>query len=229
MSSTDDKSASVIAVSASMVSIMVAAITLRLYTRFFIIKWLGIDDTLILIAVLLASTQGASSAVGRYFLRSQSSKIANSLSATRYGLGRHHEQQKPEQVETYVKLTLVASLSYSAAAMFIKLSLLAFYLRLAPNNRIFIILVYVMIFVSIGFGLGSILTAGLQCIPISMLWDITVKGKCVDINKFYFANAGLNIFTDLMIYGLPIPTLWKLRLPVVQRVGLCVVLGLGGL
>jgi hypothetical protein len=119
-------------------------------------------------------------------------------------------------------------MAYSASAMFVKLSLLAFYLRLSPNKT-FRITVYTMMAVSICFGVGSVLSAGLQCIPTAMLWDINVKGKCLDINLFYFANAALNIVTDTIIYCLPIPTLWKLQLPVVQRIGLCVVLGLGGL
>lgn len=113
--------------------------------------------------------------------------------------------------------------------MFIKLSLLAFYLRLAPNNPVFRTAVYVMIFVAASFGIGSIMSAALQCIPISMLWDTTVEGSCININTFYFANSALNIITDMIIYILPIPILWKLQLPVIQRVGLCAVLGLGGL
>lgn len=154
---------------------------------------------------------------------------ANNYIATQYGLGKHHAQQNPESIPIYTKLTLTASLSYSASAMFIKLSLLAFYLRLAPNNQRFRIAVYVMMFVAAGFGIGSILSAALQCIPLTMLWDATVTGKCLDVVGFYFANSALNIVTDLIIYLMPIPTLWKLQLPVVQRVGLCAVLGLGGL
>jgi hypothetical protein len=155
--------------------------------------------------------------------------VADDGLATRYGLGKHHTQQKPEWVEPFTKLLLASSLSYSASAMFIKLSLLTFYMRLTLDHIIFKNLVYIMIVVSIGFGVGSIMSAALQCIPISMLWDATVEGKCIDINKFYFANASLNIFTDTVIYCLPIPTLWRLRLPTVQRVGLCAALGLGGL
>lgn len=84
-------------------------------------------------------------------------------------------------------------------------------------------------FISAGFGIGSILSAGFQCIPLSMLWEIGVSGKCFDVVWFYFANSAINIVTDMIIYLMPIPTLWKLQLPVVQRIGLCAVLGLGGL
>jgi hypothetical protein len=138
-------------------------------------------------------------------------------------------EQKPEWVKNYTKLTLASSLSYSASAMFIKLSLLAFYLRFLSNEPAFKIIVYTVMFVSISFGVGSVLSAALQCVPISMLWDATVKGRCINVNLFYYANASLNIITDTIIYVLPLPTLWKLQLPVIQRVGLCGVLSLGGL
>lgn len=223
-----DKSASILAVSAAMISVLVFSILVRFYTRVVIVKWVGFDDVLILVAGAFALVEGITPILGKlsYF---QFIMPVDKVVATQYGLGKHYLEQKPEWVKDYTKLTLASSLSYSVSAMFIKLSLLAFYLRLLPNKPAFKIIVYTMMFVSISFGVGSVLSAALQCIPISMLWDVTVKGRCIKVNLFYYANAALNITTDMIIYILPLPTLWKLQLPIIQRVGLCGVLGLGGL
>lgn len=68
MSSTDDKSSSIIAVSATMTSIMVCAIFLRVYTRCYIVKWIGIDDSLIVVAAMFALVENMAPVAGRYFL-----------------------------------------------------------------------------------------------------------------------------------------------------------------
>jgi hypothetical protein len=156
------------------------------------------------------------------------SAILTRLKACKYGMGRHISEQPPSWREPYTKADVTAALSYSASAMFVKLSLLAFYLRLSPN-RSFRVLTYIIIFISASFGISSILAAGLQCIPISMLWDATQPGHCINIDTFYFANAGIHILTEILIYVLPLPTLWKLHLPLRQKLGLCGLVGLGAM
>jgi hypothetical protein len=147
---------------------------------------------------------------------------------TKYGLGRHIDEQLPEWREPYAKSTLTASLAYTISAAFVKLSLLAFYLRLS-RNKSFRVATYIVIFVSASFGVASLLATGLQCIPISMLWDFSQPGHCININSFYFATAGIHILNELLIYFLPMHTLWKLHLPLRQRLGLCGLIGLGAM
>jgi hypothetical protein len=112
--------------------------------------------------------------------------------------------------------------------MFIKMSLLFLYLRLSPD-QIFRTLVYIMIFVSAGFGIGSVCSAALQCRPISKLWIPDTPGSCIHVITFYYANAVINIVTDIIIYALPIRILWALQLPKRQRLGLVLLFSLGGL
>jgi hypothetical protein len=64
MSSTDDKSNQIIACSAAMISVMLCAILMRFYTRVFIVKWVGVDDTLIIIAALFSLVEGLTAVVG---------------------------------------------------------------------------------------------------------------------------------------------------------------------
>jgi hypothetical protein len=111
--------------------------------------------------------------------------------------------------------------------MFIKMSLLFLYLRLSPDKG-FRIAVYAMIGLSIAFSISSIFASALQCIPVSMLWNPNQPGHCIDVIAFYYANAAINIVTDVIIYVLPIRVLWGLQLPKRQRLGLAFLFSLGG-
>jgi hypothetical protein len=77
--------------------------------------------------------------------------------------------------------------------------------------------------------ISQILVAAFTCIPISGLWDPTVKAVCDPLGRdsqFYMASVG-NIVTDVIILLLPIPVVWKLQLRKPQKVVLYVVFGLG--
>ncbi|KAH8600519.1 hypothetical protein B0O99DRAFT_668439 [Bisporella sp. PMI_857] len=143
----------------------------------------------------------------------------------KYGLGKHVEHQLSSMVEPYQKALLVSSPSYSVSAALIKLSLLAFYLRLSRSMKFRISLCDGIRMC--WFGVASVVTVTLQCIPLSMLWDSTKKGSCIQLQTFYYANAALNLATDFTIYAMPIPMLWRLHLPTIQRIGLCAVLSMG--
>lgn len=112
--------------------------------------------------------------------------------------------------------------------MFTKLSLLTFYTRLS-SEKSFLVLVYIGIFIVTGFGIGSITAVLLQCIPLSMIWDPNQPGSCFRVIHFYYANAALNITTDVAILILPMKILWGLHMPVRQRISLCGLFSLGSL
>ncbi|KAF2804604.1 uncharacterized protein BDZ99DRAFT_467286 [Mytilinidion resinicola] len=192
-------------------SITVLFVAMRLFTRLVFMKNMGPDDYLICVAVIFA-------------IVCSSTPIA----AIKYGLGSPIKDQTPGEVAPYQKLTLTSSVSYSFSALFIKLSLLTFYTRLSPE-RSFLIMVYVAMFIVTGFGIGSIVAVLVQCIPLSMLWNPNQEGHCFHIINFYYANAALNIITDVGILLLPMKLLWGLHMPIRQRISLCGLFGLGSL
>ena len=58
-----------------------------------------------------------------------------------------------------------------------------------------------------------------QCTPIKFAWDQTggpTSGKCIDTAKFWTAAAAINIVSDILIYILPLKTLWDVQLPKVR-------------
>ncbi|KAG9245081.1 hypothetical protein BJ878DRAFT_503157 [Calycina marina] len=206
-----DRRGNVIGAGIAMITLSLLSVGIRMATRIWIVLGTGLDDYLIVVALIMANMSTISSII-----------------ATKYGLGRHVVCQSSSMVKPYNQCLLVTSPSYSAAAAFIKLSLLAFYLRLSKEDR-FRQCIYVMVVITITFGTASIFVVALQCIPLSYLWDKTQPQNCVKLQDFYYANAALNIVTDFTIYALPLPMLWKLHLPIFQRVGLCFVLSMGAL
>lgn len=43
----------------------------------------------------------------------------------------------------------------------------------------------------------------LQCRPINFYWDKSVEGTCFNQPAFYYADAALNMTTDICILSLP--------------------------
>ncbi len=69
-----------------------------------------------------------------------------------------------------------------------------------------------------------------QCIPVHKAWDTTgkVEGHCINVNALFYANAGLDIFQDALIYVLPMRMLYQLQVPQRQKIALMGVFAVGG-
>jgi hypothetical protein len=79
------------------------------------------------------------------------------------------------------------------------------------------------------YGIYTMLSNILNCIPVSAFWSPTPDMRCIDKKFLWFFNASFNILTDLAILILPMPIIKSLKLPIRQKVGLMMILGLGGL
>lgn len=110
---------------------------------------------------------------------------------------------------------------------FVKLSLLTFYLHLSPQHwfrtavwaSITVVALYTTIITFMMF---------FNCNPPSKAFNFAIKGgSCIDAAILYMATAVSNIITDVMLFLLPIPMLYKLHMPKIQKVGAIVVFGIG--
>lgn len=70
-----------------------------------------------------------------------------------------------------------------------------------------------------------------HCDPMQKFWDLTIKGgTCIPIatyTKYAMGNTSLSTATDVFLALVPIPIIWKVKLPVRVRLGLIGVLSLG--
>lgn len=67
------------------------------------------------------------------------------------------------------------------------------------------------------------------CKPIRASWDpyAFATGKCVNAAVMYIAIAVANIVSDVILFIIPIPTIVRLKMPLVQKVGAGVMFGIG--
>ena len=153
--------------------------------------------------------------------------IAHIKLVTNYGEGLHMQYEQPSDIPTYTKILLVLGVIYqlrlclscfllsnmqflyNLCQMFIKLSYLTLYLRHAVTIAAKSVVYFLMALVS-AFGIATSITSMALCIPYEKLWKPDLPGRCINIKSYYISATTLNIFFDLIIFILPIPTLWTL-------------------
>lgn len=112
---------------------------------------------------------------------------------------------------------------YSIAIMLVKLSILVFLLRLSPVKS-FRWSVYATAFIVIGNYIPSAIISVVSCSPAAKTWDITITdGVCINKPAFYVAGGALNVFTDVVMFFLPLPMVWALQAPSRQKLGVLLV------
>jgi hypothetical protein len=65
------------------------------------------------------------------------------------------------------------------------------------------------------------------CVPLNAFWDPTVQGATCHSQSYWFANNYLHIATDLLIFILPMPVVWKLQVRMAQKILLLSIFALG--
>ncbi|MCJ1383911.1 hypothetical protein MMC17_007025 [Xylographa soralifera] len=139
------------------------------------------------------------------------------------GVGRHLVavlEYHPEQLTAWAKSLYALEWLYLASVALPKTSILCLYLRIF-TNRAARIACYTLIGVIVANWIAFILAATFQCTPVAYQWDKTIPGgNCFDIIAFYKASSGPNIVTDAIILVLPISTVWRLKAPLVRKLGL---------
>lgn len=81
-----------------------------------------------------------------------------------------------------------------------------------------------------GWAVGVALSTLFICTPMEFNWNPTLPtGRCGHQNAFYIAGGIANTMTDVLIMAMPIPHIWRLQMPVSQRVAVSSVFALGTL
>lgn len=75
---------------------------------------------------------------------------------------------------------------------------------------------------------ASVLVTIFQCSPVEKAFNKGLPGTCIDNARFWYANAGFSISTDVVILLIPMPLVYQLQIPRVQKIALALVFALGG-
>lgn len=128
-----------------------------------------------------------------------------------------------------MQLISVCSILYIPLMALAKFSLLLFYRKLSLE-RWYKYAVYAAMAFIISYSIALAFALIFACTPLEKNWDITITtGTCINKGQLYLSTAGLNAGTDVILLILPIPMIIKLHVPVVQKVGLILMFGIGSL
>ena len=109
----------------------------------------------------------------------------------------------------------LATTTYVANMMFIKLSIAIFLLRIAVKRRYTWTLKISMVVIAL-WSLAIFLYEIFQCTPVQAQWDFTIKNfKCVSGDSFVaaaYSISAMTIVSDWLYAILPIPMIWSVKL-----------------
>ncbi|KAF2647354.1 hypothetical protein K491DRAFT_614704 [Lophiostoma macrostomum CBS 122681] len=112
------------------------------------------------------------------------------------------------------KLVLVVEQMQCITVWLVKACLLLMYRRMTFLLPQHIIVLGVAAYVAAGFVVMEILYLGVWCRPFTEYWAVPPKTtQCSAATNHLITNAVLNISSDLMIIAIPLPLLFKVKLP----------------
>jgi hypothetical protein len=152
-----------------------------------------------------------------------------------FGLGKHIWNLSPVLTELpaatarIIKSLYGCYLAYATAIAFVKFSIMATYFRIfVPKSNLRKVVLAIAALV-LCIWISSIFAIIFTCVPVKSAWDFDEKGKCYPVVNFFYVSSSFNITTDLVLCFLPLPMLWALKMPVAQRVVLCILFSGGTL
>lgn len=153
--------------------------------------------------------------------------FTNSLTAMKYGFGRHVTELSHQEVSNYLKVFYTGQLSWICASTTVKLAVLLFYWRIFPSRTFHRVIYGIATFIICWF-IACIVTYVIQCNPVYLFWEPTAAGYCINRNQFYLASAILGLITDVVLVTMPMPIVWGLRMATKKKFALMVVFLMGG-
>ncbi|KAK0609585.1 hypothetical protein B0T17DRAFT_566464 [Bombardia bombarda] len=189
-------------------SLAFITVSLRLGTRLFVLKNIGVDDYLITVAVI------ASIAF-----------LTVIMLQVKAGLGR---MILPEELPGFLYALWATVPIYNLALIMCKLSITVQCYRVlrTPKMQRFL-RTYLCVLVI--YGLWTLFSSVFNCYPVNYYWAFMqgVQGSCMDKSAITFSNAALNITTDIILLVVPVPLLWRLQIPKKQKLILMFLFGVG--
>lgn len=199
-------------IACAVVTWVIAAVfvALRFYTRGLIIRVLGWTDWCIFLALVCSA-----------------GVTASSIEQVHAGIGLHAWDFDLNEVIPLSKGGWYTLLWYSLSLCFTKISILLLYLAIFSYHWVRIAgkVILAAVVISNAWILGVVFTA---CIPLEAYWDYTLRESAwCQPQPSWWANIGLHIATDFLIFLLPMPVITTLRLPRRQKYILVGVFTLG--
>ncbi|KAI1638260.1 hypothetical protein F4809DRAFT_649397 [Biscogniauxia mediterranea] len=209
---TSSQATLLIILSTVMTGFSLLLIIIRFIIRFILIRDPGMDDYMIICAIIF--TMGY---------------LATEFIAQANGMGMPMTSLTLEDMTDLLKGVYAIEILYYACVTSIKSSIVFMYNRFAISMGFMRLCVATNVLLWVWFVICVASTAS-QCIPVHKAWDATgmVEGVCFNSTAFFYFTSSFNIVTDIWILVLPIRTLKKLQISQNQRYVLFGVFGVAG-
>ncbi|VUC35060.1 unnamed protein product [Clonostachys rosea] len=190
-------------------------VIMRVHTRIFLRRVFGIDDWVIVFAMVLIAAYGAVVEL-----------------AVQKGLGRHLQWMLMEAPENLVAVALLGQISQPLVVMSCAMGKVSFSLtlmRLAAQRWIHILLWFLVISMTTLHILISIIVF-VRCKDPRSTWDTTIVSECwhpeTYLNVMYFIGA-YSAATDFILALMPWAMLWNLNMKKKEKFGVAIAMSLG--
>ncbi|KAK9416214.1 hypothetical protein SUNI508_09794 [Seiridium unicorne] len=199
-------------IGSTLISLVTVVLILRMYTRQFISRSLGLDDVLILISYVPATAYAVLGVYGEVYLQ----------------WNRHIWDVEPRLYVPSLQSSLAELILFDLSTSTTKLSMLAMIHRVtssSKNKTLNTVVITLASSISINAFIFLVVSI-FQCSPISAYWTITSAPKrCINQPAHLLAAGIINTITDFIIVFLPMQIVMHLDLPRKQRY---IVIGLFG-
>ncbi|QDS72116.1 hypothetical protein FKW77_003736 [Venturia effusa] len=205
----------VVIVNIVLMSLVAFVVSLRLYVRIYLLRWFGLDDVFIIIALI--ATAGFTTCM--------------ILANVQFGWSRHIWDIPLERISAALQVEWAIKMLYATAACFTRQSLLLSYYRLVQDASMksFRRVIHVASIYSVLTMLILLLLNLVQCDPIRAfwIWPQMPNSRCWDDGILTVGCGIANTVADLMVTIIPIPLIARLDLPGRRRVGAFIFVGTG--
>ncbi|KAK7177528.1 integral membrane protein [Paraphaeosphaeria sporulosa] len=215
-------------VSSVFTALAAIAVVLRLYTRFFIVRFFSVEDHLIALAMLCSI--GLTICIGTRKSSKFSTKgpPSHSCVEVKYGMGHHMADLGPDGQPNALKAFFGSLIVYYLSLGFTKVSVVLQYRRVFPLRSVQIAC-WAILSIVISYTIWTVLGSVFACIPVRAFWTKEEGASCLNQSTMWYTNAAINIVTDFIIILLPMPVIKSLHLARRQKMALYIIFAVGGI
>lgn len=204
------------------------ATILRCVSRFYLVRQVGADDILSIVALLASIAMTVMIERGTHHWRDCLS-FANSCVEGKHGLGLDISQVSGDDLFQFRKVLWIMVIAYNIGMSSCKTSAVLQFLRFIRLGHMRTLCWGLFAFLT-AFGLAALLAGIFSCMPIAYSWDKSIPGgHCRSHELLWLLAAGVVIIADIICVMIPIVTFKDLRLPRRQKFALIFVFMLGAL
>lgn len=146
------------------------------------------------------------------------------ITQTRLGLGLVPADRPPENLPQYGRENYAGRPIYVFSTLCFKLALCISYLRLTrgAHNGTARLAIWIGLIFTLLYNIAYILSLLFACSPVAKSWDYSLEGKCLPMRPFYYTTSVLTMLNDLVLFLLPVPLIWRLKMNKRTKFGLSV-------